>query len=142
MTPQAPEIPSAHEEEPIAPLNLDEREPLVVRAAVTAAVTAVVHVAVVLGLPISNEAEVAIGGAVDAVGLVVLLFLVRPKVTPAAKVVTRVNTAGEVVTGEAAAVPVGTILDPGVNPPVEPGLVLDREHAETNGDLDEDPPLV
>jgi hypothetical protein len=126
-------------QEPTAPLSLDEREPLVVRAAVTTAVTAVVHVAVVLGLPIPGEAELAIGGAVDALGLVVLLLLVRPKVTPAAKVLTRVNTAGEVVTGEAAAVPVGTVLDPGVNPPVEPGLVVDPEHAETNGDLEPPP---
>ncbi len=125
-------------DEPVAPLNLDEREPLVVRSAVTAAVTACVHVAVVLGLPLDAAAETAIGGAVDAVGLVAILILVRPKVTPAAKVVSRVNTAGEVVTGEAAALPPGTILDPGVSPPVEAGLVVDPEHVETNGEFADD----
>lgn len=91
-------------------LTVAEREPLAIRAAVTAAVTAVVHVAVVLGLGLSQEAELAIGGAVDAVGLVVVLVLARPAVTANAKVIARVTNDGKVVAGDAAVTPTGTEL--------------------------------
>lgn len=91
-------------------LTTTEREPLVIRAAVTTAVTAVVHVAVVLGLGLSQEAELAIGGAVDALGLVVVLLWSRPSVTANAKVIARVNNDGQVVAGDAAVTPTGTEL--------------------------------
>lgn len=106
-----------------------DREPLAIRAAVTAAVTAVVHVAVTLGLPLDQAAELAIGGAVDAVGLVVLLVWTRPAVTANAKVIARVTTEGAVVAGDASTTPTGTIIPAtgGINPvaevPVKPGLV-------------------
>lgn len=87
-----------------------DREPLAIRAAVTAAVTAVVHVAVVLGAPLSTEAELAIGGAIDTIGLVVLLLWTRPNVTANAKVIARVTNAGAVVAGDAAVTPTGTEL--------------------------------
>lgn len=116
-------------------LTTTEREPLVIRAAVTTAVTAVVHVAVVVGLlNLDQGAETAIGAAVDAVGLVVLLLWARPSVTANAKVIARVTNDGKVVAGEAAVTPTGTELAaqqradaPTVVGPVEvkPGLATD-----------------
>lgn len=107
-------------------LTTTEREPLAIRAAVTAAVTAVVHVAVVLGLGLSQEAELAIGGAVDAVGLVVVLVWARPSVTANAKVIARVTNDGKVVAGDAAVTPTGTELgvDPGQGTPGDPPALL------------------
>lgn len=113
-------------------LTATQREPLLIRAAVTAAVAAVVHVGVVLGiLPISEDAEAGVATAVDAVGLVVLLVWARPALVPAAKVIARVTNAGEVVAGEASVVPTGSELEarggpargPSVHTLVKPGLV-------------------
>ena len=51
---------------------MSAREPLAIRAAIVAAITAVVHAAVVMGwLGISPEQEGAIAGVVDLVGTVV-----------------------------------------------------------------------
>jgi hypothetical protein len=83
-------------------LSVPEREPLAGRAAITTAITAVVHLAVVLGLPISHEAETSIGAAVDAVGVVVLIVWGRAGVTANAKTIARVTTEGTVVAGDAA----------------------------------------
>lgn len=59
------------------------REPLVIRGAIVAAVTAVIHVLVILGLfPIAPDAEHAISLAVDLVGTAVLVVWTRGKVTP------------------------------------------------------------
>ncbi|WP_050053375.1 hypothetical protein [Pseudarthrobacter siccitolerans] len=59
------------------------REPLVIRGAIVAAVTAILHVLVILGVfPITPEAESAIGLAVDLVGTAVLVVWTRGKVTP------------------------------------------------------------
>lgn len=61
------------------------REPLAIRAAITAAVTALVHVAVVFGLlDLTVAQEALIGGAIDAVGLAVLTVWARGAVTPVA----------------------------------------------------------
>lgn len=61
------------------------REPLLIRAAIVAAVTAVIHVLVVLGVfPIAPDVETAIAGAVDLVGTAVLVVWTRGKVTPVA----------------------------------------------------------
>lgn len=66
-------------------MNLSTREPLAIRAAITAAATAVLHVLVVLGaLPIDADAEAAIATAVDLVGFAVLVVWTRGKVTPTA----------------------------------------------------------
>lgn len=92
-------------------LSTVDREPLAIRAAVTTAVTAVVHVAVVLGLPLDGTAELAIGSAVDAVGLVALIVWARPNITANAKVLARVTTDGRVVAGDAAVEPTGTEVD-------------------------------
>lgn len=116
-----------------ADLTPVEREPLAIRAAVTAAVTAVVHVAVVLGVPLDTEGERAIGLAVDAVGLLVLVMWARPSVVPAAKVVTRVTTSGDVVAGQAADVPTGEVVEPGEAVPVKSGLVDDERHEWRDG---------
>ncbi|WVX87943.1 membrane protein [Arthrobacter phage Snek] len=64
---------------------MTSREPLVIRAAIVAAITAVIHVLVVLGvLPILPEAETAVAGAVDLIGTAVLVVWTRGKVTPVA----------------------------------------------------------
>ncbi|WGH21372.1 membrane protein [Arthrobacter phage Emotion] len=66
-------------------MNLSTREPLVIRGAIVAAVTALIHVLVVLGaLPIDESAETAIAGAVDLIGTAVLVAWTRGKVTPVA----------------------------------------------------------
>lgn len=59
------------------------REPLVVRGAIVAAVTAIIHALIVLGvLHIDADAEHAISGAVDLIGTAVLVAWTRGKVTP------------------------------------------------------------
>lgn len=61
------------------------REPLVVRTAIVAAVTAVLHVLVVLGvLPFDESQEQAVAGAVDLVGTAVAVIWSRKAVTPVA----------------------------------------------------------
>lgn len=61
------------------------REPLLVRTAIVAAVTAVVHALVVLGLlHLDAAAESAIGGALDLVGVAVAAVWSRSAVTPVA----------------------------------------------------------
>ncbi|WVX87875.1 membrane protein [Arthrobacter phage Berrie] len=62
---------------------LTSREPLVIRGAIVAAVTALLHVLIVVGaLPITPDAEHAIAGAVDLLGTAVLVVWTRGKVTP------------------------------------------------------------
>lgn len=64
---------------------MSAREPLAIRAAIVAAVTAVVHVAVVMGwLGITEAQETTIAGAVDMIGTVVLVVWSRGAVTPTA----------------------------------------------------------
>ena len=64
---------------------LTTREPLVVRTAIVAAVTAVLHVLVVLGvLPFDEAQEQAVAGAVDLVGTAVAVVWSRKAVTPVA----------------------------------------------------------
>ncbi|WAB10799.1 membrane protein [Arthrobacter phage Tuck] len=64
---------------------LTTREPLVIRGAIVAAVTALLHVLIVLGaLPIDADGEHAIAGAVDLLGTAVLVVWTRGKVTPVA----------------------------------------------------------
>ena len=61
------------------------REPLVIRAALVAAVTALLHVAVILGvLPIDPDAEGALALSLDLIGTAVLVVWTRGKVTPVA----------------------------------------------------------
>lgn len=106
-------------------LSLVDRNPVAIRAAVGAAVTAVVHLLVVFGVPITKAQGSAIGGVVDAVGLLVIVAWARAGVTPNAKVVTRVTTKGTVVTGDAALTTTGTTLalTPGRLPRVQPVIV-------------------
>lgn len=56
-------------------------QPIAVRAAVVALVTAAVHTLAVLGV-VDSDVEVAVGGLVDAVGLVVVVVWSRAAVTP------------------------------------------------------------
>lgn len=90
-------------------MALSDREPVALRAAVVALATAAVHVLVVVGL-LDTDTEAAIGGLIDAAGLVLLVLVVRPAVVPAAKVVTRVTTAGQVVAGDASGLPTGQVV--------------------------------
>lgn len=60
-----------------------KREPLVIRGAIVAAATALLHVLVVLGVvPIDPEQEVAVVSAIDLVGTAILVAWTRGKVTP------------------------------------------------------------
>jgi len=66
-------------------MNLSTREPLIVRGAIVAAITALIHVLVVLGvLPIDESAETAIAGAIDLIGTAILVAWTRGAVTPVA----------------------------------------------------------
>lgn len=61
------------------------REPIVVRGAIVAAITGILHALVVMGaLPIDPQSEAAIAGAIDLVGTAVLVAWTRGKVTPVA----------------------------------------------------------
>jgi len=65
--------------------SLATREPLLIRGAIVAAVTALVHVGVVLGLlHFDSATEAAIGGAIDLIGTAVLVVWTRGAVTPVA----------------------------------------------------------
>ncbi|XVV02753.1 hypothetical protein ACQPW3_36200 [Actinosynnema sp. CA-248983] len=71
----------------MASTSLTSREPLVIRGAIVAALTGLLHTLVVLGVfPIAPEAETAIAGAVDLLGTAVLVIWARGAVTPAAPV--------------------------------------------------------
>ena len=62
---------------------MTNREPLLIRGAIVAAVTALLHVLIVLGaLPITPDAEHAVAGAIDLLGTAVLVVWTRGKVTP------------------------------------------------------------
>lgn len=59
------------------------REPLLIRGAIVAAVTALLHMLIVLGaLPIDVDAEHAVAMAIDLLGTAVLVVWTRGKVTP------------------------------------------------------------
>lgn len=59
------------------------REPLVIRGAIVAALTALLHALIVVGaLPVDSDAEHAIAGAVDLIGTAALVVWTRGKVTP------------------------------------------------------------
>jgi hypothetical protein len=61
------------------------REPLVIRTAIVAAVTALIHALVVLGvLPLDADQEAAVAGAVDLVGTAIAVLWSRQAVTPVA----------------------------------------------------------
>lgn len=71
------------------------REPLLVRGLLVGVVTALVHVAVLLGwLSVAAVSPEAVAGVVDALGLLIAAFWARQAVTPAADpvVVTKVLT--------------------------------------------------
>lgn len=93
-----------------SPIPLPKREPAAIRAAVVAAVTAVVHTLVVLGV-VDVETERALVPVIDVVGLVVAVLWIRFGVTANAKVVARVSTStGTVVAGDAAAIETGSVI--------------------------------
>lgn len=58
------------------------REPLLIKAAVLAAVAAVINAAVLFGLDLSAEQVTAINTGVAAIATVVMVVWVRPDVTP------------------------------------------------------------
>lgn len=93
-----------------SPIPFPKREPAAIRGAVVAAVTAVVHFLVVVGV-VDKSTETALVPGIDVLGLVVAVLWIRLGVTANAKVVARVSTTqGEVVAGEAASAPTGTVL--------------------------------
>lgn len=63
-----------------------KNEPLVVRAAIVAVLTAILHLLAVLGVvPLPAEAEDAANGIIDAVAGAVLVWWVRRHVKPVRK---------------------------------------------------------
>lgn len=60
------------------------REPLAIVTAITAAVAALINVAVLFGWNLSADQVTAINTAVGMVAALVVVLLVRPKVTPVA----------------------------------------------------------
>lgn len=93
-------------------LSLPEREPTVVRSVAVGVVVAFLHLLVGYDV-IEADKEPLILGFVDALGLLILVLSVRGSVVPAAKVVTRVTTQGDVVFGEAAVEPTNSLADDG-----------------------------
>lgn len=89
-------------------LTVIERNPLAVRAAVTALLTALLHLLVEAGVPVSEGLQGAIANAVDVAGALALVLWGASAVTPNAKVISRVTTHGHVVAGEAAVVDTGS----------------------------------
>jgi hypothetical protein len=66
-------------------MSLSTREPLVIRTAIVAAVTALIHALVVLGvLPFDPDQEGAVATAVDLLGTAVAVVWSRGAVTPTA----------------------------------------------------------
>lgn len=59
-----------------------EREPLVIRGAVVAAVVAVLQVAIAFGLPVSTEQFAASSVAINTAATAVVVIWSRGKVTP------------------------------------------------------------
>lgn len=80
-------------------------EPVLVRTAIVSALTAALHVAVILGwLPIDEEAEVAIAGLFDLVGVAIAAVWSRSAVIPVAKI-------EEAVRKDAAITPSGEVIE-------------------------------
>ena len=90
--------------------TLPAREPVAIIMAGAAAVSASLTLAVAFGLEVTAEQREAIltTGVSWAVLLVVLIPLIRARVTPRAAVVERVTPEGVVVAGEASELPTGT----------------------------------
>jgi uncharacterized membrane protein len=66
-------------------MSLSTREPLVIRTAIVAAVTGLLHALVVLGyVPIDADQEQAVASAVDLLGTAVAVVWSRAAVTPVA----------------------------------------------------------
>lgn len=116
-------------------LTLIERQPLAVLGGVGVAVTALIHLLVEFGIPITERQQTAVGGVVDAVGLLVILFLGHKAVTPNSKVVSRTTTEGQVVAGDASQARTGSVVDIVADPttgepvpvtPVKPELVAEE----------------
>ena len=59
-----------------------EREPLVIRGSVVAAVAALIQVAIAFGAPISTEQFAAISVAINTLATAVVVVWSRGKVTP------------------------------------------------------------
>lgn len=98
---------------PEAPLSLNARDPLAVRAAAVSVVTVLVGLAIAFGVPITDEQKVALVGAAAVLAPIAVALLSRPKVTANAKVIARVTTRGRVVAGEAAEQPSETVVATG-----------------------------
>ncbi len=64
--------------------NMKNREPLAITTAVVAAVGGLINVAVLFGWNLTPEQVTAINTAVGLVAALVVVLVVRPKVTPVA----------------------------------------------------------
>lgn len=75
-------------------------EPVLIRTAIVAIITAIVHVLVVTGkLPIDEATEDALAGVADAIGITVAAFWSRQGVVPVAKIEDALGTSEGVIDG-------------------------------------------
>jgi hypothetical protein len=93
-----------------------KNEPAVTIGGLTAAVAALIAVALAFGVPLTDGQQAAILGAVAVVGPLVAAFLTRARVTPAGNVVAYIpkRAAGpglRVLAGEASSAKTGTEID-------------------------------
>lgn len=99
-------------------LSTTQREPAAVAATIVALVAAGIAAVVAFGVDLDETQTEAILGLTAVLAPVLAGLLIRPKVTPNAKVVEFVDTDTEpdtVVAGQASALPTGTVL------PIRPG---------------------
>lgn len=111
-------------------LTIPQKEPAAIIAAIGAAATVVIGLAVAFGAPITPDQQSAILIAIPPIGILVVLLVTRPKVTPAAAVAAQVNLqTGAIEAGPAAAQRDGTAVTvesvpihppPSVLPPADP----------------------
>lgn len=95
---------NTHTTPPADPMS---SEPLVTVASITAGVAAIIALLVSFGVPVTPEQQTAILGVVAVVAPIVVAFVARGHVTPNARVVESVTSAGVVEAGVANELPTG-----------------------------------
>lgn len=100
-------------------------EPVLTVASVTAAVAAVIALAVSFGFEVSDDQTAAILGVVAVVGPLVAAVVQRRQVVPSGRVVEMDGGDGTVVAGEANEIPTGVLVRDDLG--VEPDGTADRE---------------
>lgn len=121
-----------------------EGNPTIVRGVVVAVLTLLGGLGFTWAADVDEKTIGLLVTVIAALVPIVQAMWTRLAVTPDVKVISRVTTTGEVVTGPAADLPVGTLLDSDVRAPVRPELVEDAAHTFRDGvlyDRDGDDPI-